>query len=256
MTRPAPLAGGRAAFTFLTVIPVGGFPFPDAAWRWAAAWFPFVGAFLGTAAAGAFILLRPAGLEIAAVAAVTLTILLTGAFHEDGLADSADAVGGAFNREKLFEILKDSRVGTYGAVALAISVLLRASCLVALDEAAPLALILVHTLARTSPVWMMATVPYVTSSNVSKSRPVVGAGWMQVAGATLFSAALLLLFVLREALPVYSAGWMVVAVLAVAVVCSRYYLSRAGGLTGDFLGATEQINEMVLLILLAYTNAV
>lgn len=254
MTLPAALRGGRAAFGFLTVIPVGGVQFSENAWRWAAAWFPFVGAVVGGAAAGLFVLLRPAGLGIAAVGALALTILLTGAFHEDGLADSADALGGAYNREQLFAILKDSRVGTYGALALVVSVLLRASCLVALDTAAPLALVLVHCAARTTPVWMMATVRYASPPDRAKSRPVVRTRWWHACFATLFTVGLFAFFVFQGLLVLRTAAWILVTLLAIALVSSRYFIARAGGVTGDFLGATEQLNEATLLIVLAYPH--
>ena len=247
----AVFGGGRAAFAFLTVIPVGRFGYSEAAWRWAAAWFPFVGAIVGAAGAGVFVLLRPTDTWVAAIGALTLTIVLTGAFHEDGLADSADALGGSFDREKLFTILKDSRVGTYGALALILSVSLRAASLVALDSAAPLALILVHAVARTTPIWMMVGVPYVTSSDTSKSRPVVRTGWIHAAVATAFALGLGASFVATGSLSVRAAAWGVGAVTFVALAASRYFISRAGGITGDFLGATEQVNEITLLIVLA-----
>jgi adenosylcobinamide-GDP ribazoletransferase len=165
-----------------------------------------VGAIVGAAGAGVFVLLRPTDIWVAAIGAMTLTIVLTGAFHEDGLADSADALGGSFDREKLFAILKDSRVGTYGALALVLSVSLRAASLVALDSAAPLALIFVHAAARTTPVWMMAGVPYVTSRDTSKSRPVVRTGWIHAAFATAFAFGLGCFFVLTGSLSVRTAA--------------------------------------------------
>ncbi|MGB5813171.1 MAG: adenosylcobinamide-GDP ribazoletransferase [Polyangiales bacterium] len=247
------LRGLRAAFTFLTVIPVGGFPFPDSAWRWSAAWFPLVGGVLGFTAAGAFVLLRPAGVSVAAVGAVAITVILTGAFHEDGLADSADALGGAYDRETLFTILKDSRVGSYGGLALVLTVAARAACLAALDAGAPLALVVSHVAARTSPVWMMATIPYVTSNDTSKSRPVVRTSWPQVFLATILTLGLIGGLVARSVL-----AWEVAVILGAvlivgAVLCGRYFLKRAGGITGDFLGATEQVNEILVLVVLAYS---
>ena len=254
MTLPAALRGGRAAFGFLTVIPVGGVPFSEDAWRWSAAWFPFVGCVLGSAAAGLFLLLRPAGLGVAAVSALALTVFLTGAFHEDGLADSADALGGAYSREQLFSILKDSRVGTYGALALIVSVLLRASCLIALDPRAPLALILAHCAARTTPVWMMATIRYASPPERAKSRPVVQTGWLHASFATMFTVGLFAFFLVRDSLSLRTAVWVFLTLLIIALVSGRYFIARAGGVTGDFLGATEQLNEAAVLIVLAYPH--
>ncbi|MEM7136444.1 MAG: adenosylcobinamide-GDP ribazoletransferase [Myxococcota bacterium] len=248
---PEVLRAGRAAFTFLTIVPVGGFPYSDVAWRWSAAWFPFVGLVLGFAAAGAFTLLRPAGGGVAAVAAVTLTVLLTGAFHEDGLADSADALGGAYDRERLFAILKDSRIGTYGAAALMASFALRATCLASLDADAPRALVVAHMAARVTPVCLMALMPYVTSSDASKSRPVVRGAWPQAVAAIVFASAILWACVARGLLAQALVVALALALGAVAVVLGAYFRRRAGGITGDFLGATEQINEATILVTLA-----
>lgn len=246
------LRGVRAAFTFLTIIRVGGFPYSDGAWRWSAAWFPFVGAFLGLVAAGVFAVLRPAGLFVAAVSAVGITIVLTGAFHEDGLADTADALGGAYDRERLFVILKDSRVGTYGALALILSVGLRAASLVSLDAAAPLALILAHTLARTSPVWLMAALPYVTSSDASRSRPVVRTSYLQAIVGTTMSIGLLAFLLYDRSISWETMAWIIGLLVLVFLLAAWTFIRRAGGITGDFLGATEQCNEAAVLVALAY----
>ncbi|MEM9729940.1 MAG: adenosylcobinamide-GDP ribazoletransferase [Myxococcota bacterium] len=248
------LRGARAAFTFLTIIPVGGFPYSDGAWRWSAAWFPFVGAFLGLLGALGFAALRPAGVWVAAFGAVAITVFLTGAFHEDGLADSADALGGAYSREKLFEILKDSRVGTYGGLALVLSVGLRVAALASLDAWAPVALVLVHTLARTTPVWLMALIPYVTSSDASKSRPVIRGSHAQAIAGTAMAFALIALLEVESKVDWATAGWSTLALLVIALLLSRVFIKRAGGITGDFLGATEQCNEVTLLVLLAYVG--
>ena len=248
------VGGARAAFTFLTVVPVGGFPFSDATWRWAAAWFPLVGAFVGALGAGVFVLLESASAWVASVAAVVSTIAITGAFHEDGLADSADALGGAFEREKLFTILKDSRIGTYGALALISSVGLRVVALAALGPRAPFALILVHAVARTTPVWMMASIPYVTSRDTSKSRPVIRTSWGQAGLATMLALVVAGCFVISGWLsPVAAMGGAGILCL-VAVLAGWYFIRRAGGITGDFLGGTEQVNEVVLLVGLLYTS--
>jgi adenosylcobinamide-GDP ribazoletransferase len=99
---------------------------------------------------------------VASVATVAALALVTGAFHEDGLADTADALGGAFDREKLFAILKDSRIGSFGATALILVLLLRIAALAKLGPMAAGGLLLGQTLSRTTPVWMMAALPYAT----------------------------------------------------------------------------------------------
>ena len=163
------LRGARAAVVFLTRLPVGGFPYTEAEWRWSSAWLPAVGALVGAASAGVWLLLEPAGAAVAAAFAVTASVLLTGGFHEDGLADTADALGGGADPETVLRILKDPRVGSFGALALVVSVLLRVALLASLARAAPVALVVAHTLARVGPVWLMVTLAYVTGEG-AKSR--------------------------------------------------------------------------------------
>ncbi len=148
MIAPAPLRGVRAAFVFLTRVPVGGFPYTDDEWRWAAAHFPLVGALLGTVVGAVDYVLLPLGELAAALGAIGVSLFLTGALHEDGLADTSDALGGAFARDKILAILKDSRVGTFGACALVLSIVGRAALLARLGPGAPWAFVLAGAAAR------------------------------------------------------------------------------------------------------------
>ena len=169
------LRGARAAFAFLTRIPVGGYPYANAEWGWAPAYFPLVGLVLGVLLAGLHRLLWPLGSLADAAFVVAASLLLTGALHEDGLADTSDALGGAWDRERVLEILKDSRVGTFGACALLVSIVVRVVLLARLGRDARWALVLVGCAARVGPVWQMVALPYVTRI-AAKSREVVGAG--------------------------------------------------------------------------------
>jgi adenosylcobinamide-GDP ribazoletransferase len=250
VTVPAPLRGARAAFFFLTRIPVGGYPYSDREWKWAAGWFPFVGLCLGVLLAAVWRLAQALGPLPAAALVLAAGLLLTGAFHEDGLADTADALGGAPTRERLFEILKDSRIGTFGAAALAISFLLRASLLVRLGPAAESALVLTQCLSRAPPVWLMSSLPYVSAAG-SKSRPVVNGSVVQAAVATLWPAALVILFLVRGSLSPAGAAWLILACAGATIACGWRFARRAGGITGDFLGATQQVIESIALIALA-----
>jgi len=239
-----------AAFAFLTRLPVGGPAFTAEDLRWSSAHFPLVGAVLGSVLAGVMLVSARAGPVVSAALAVSAGMLLTGAFHEDGLADTADALGGASDREKLFVILRDSRIGTFGAAALCMALLLRVALLSALAGLAPLALLLTQALARLPPVWMMAILPSVSPEG-AKSSAVVRAGAAQVAVASgwialLFGAAAVTGFLDWSLL----VGLLAVAGLT-AVACGIRFMRRAGGLTGDFLGATEQVVECTLLLTLA-----
>ena len=273
------LRGARAAFVFLTRVPVGGFPYSGEEWRWASGWFPFVGMVLGAVCAAVWVLAAPLGPWVAGMTVLVVSIVLTGAFHEDGLADTADALGGAVHdREKIFVILKDSRVGAFGALALVISIAFRLVLLAGLGAAAPAALVLAHCLARVGPVWLMAALPYVSGAD-SKNRQVARAGTAQAVMATVVGAAVCVGLIAGGGLA--TGGWQVGAphvgdalaggsviglagVLAAAgamaagtALCGWRFRLRAGGVTGDFLGATEQVNEiLILLAVLAVLGAV
>jgi adenosylcobinamide-GDP ribazoletransferase len=244
------IRGLPAAFAFLTRLPVGGFPYSTDELRWGSAHFPLVGAVLGAALAAVILLSARAGPIVAAALAVSVGMLLTGAFHEDGLADTADALGGASDREKVFLILRDSRIGSFGAAALCMVLLLRVALLSTLASAAPLALVLTQSLARLPPVWLMAVLPSVSPEG-AKSTAIARAGGPQVAVASGWVA---LLF--GGAAAAKLLDWRVLASLLVvaaltAAICGLRFIRRAGGLTGDFLGATEQVLECTLLLTLA-----
>ncbi len=245
----AALRGARAAFVFLTRVPVGGFPYTAEEWRWASGWFPLVGMVLGVVCAAVWVLASPLGPWVAAMAALVVSILLTGAFHEDGLADTADALGGAaHDREKIFVILKDSRVGAFGALALVISIAFRLVLLAGLGAAAPAALVLAHCLARVGPVWLMAALPYVSGAD-AKNRQVARARAAQAAMATAVGVGVC---ALTGGAPVGAAGVLAAtgAMTAATVLCGWRFRARAGGVTGDFLGAAEQVNEILILMAL------
>lgn len=262
MPLPPPVRGARAAFVFLTRLPLGGYPYRDEDYAWAPAHGPLVGLVVGGIGGVVFALAFGAGPLPAALLALGATMLATGAFHEDGLADTADALGGAiFDRGRLLEILKDSRIGTYGAAALATSILLRAALVASVASATALhedprlsgaaALVVSHVLARVAPVWLMASMPYVTDEAHARSRPVVRAGLPQAvvatgAGALAVAAAVVLLPAAAPRFPVAYA-----LLLPVALLCAWRFRRRAGGITGDFLGATEQVAECAVLLALA-----
>ena len=182
----SPLRASRAAFVFLTRIPVGGFPYVAEEWRWASAYFPLVGAVVGAFTSGVFHLLRPIGALAAAFLALGSSLLATGALHEDGLADTADALGGGQDKEKVFAILKDSRVGVFGACALVVSIGGRAALLAQLHAGALAPLVFVGAVARAAPVWQMVALPYATPG-AAKSREVARAGPAQAVVASFWA---------------------------------------------------------------------
>lgn len=238
------------ALQFLTRVPVPvGF---DPLWlNQSARHFPLVGAFVG--AMGALVLWAAAWLFPPAVAvglSIMATVLLTGAFHEDGLADTCDALGGAVSRERALEIMKDSRIGTYGAVGLLLVLGLKAATLAALPVGwAVAALLLAHTVSRTAAVALIRFLPYAGDVSLAKAKPLAerisGGGFVVALGWSL---------VVGGAVIVWQAAWwpMVATAWAVAVasawVCGRWFMRRLGGITGDALGATQQFTELAVLL--------
>lgn len=250
------LRAGRAAVTFLTRLPVGGFPYREAEWQWSSAWFPAVGALLGAIYAGVWLGVAPAlGAPVAAVCVVAAALLVTGAFHEDGLADSADALGGAYTRERVLEILKDSRIGTFGGAALFVSLGLRCALLVRLGPHAPAALVLTECLSRLPPLWLMCALPYVTADAHSKSRQIARARPAQAIAATLLTAAVVVAGVLFSSWPLRAAALACATAAAVGALCAWRFHARLGGVTGDFLGATQQACVCATLAAIALTPA-
>jgi adenosylcobinamide-GDP ribazoletransferase len=259
LERGHPLGGLRAALMLLTRVPVGRGPLSPAARRWGAAFFPVAGGMVGAVGAAVLAFARPPlGDLLAACLAVLATCLLTGALHEDGLADTADALGGGGgDRERVLAILKDSRHGTYGVLALAGSLLLRVLALARLGPLAPLAWLLTAILARSAVVWLMARLPYVTAPRVARSQDAARAGLPQLAVAGLLAAALATALVLLPARPWLRPPAALPALAAAAVIAlftagaGWWFRRRMGGITGDFLGATEQLNEVGALLTLA-----
>ncbi len=215
------------------------------------------------AVAGAVIALPPALLlalllhfdvksELAALLALALQILLTGGLHEDGLADCADGLGGGRTRERMLEIMKDSRLGAYGGLALILSLGLRMEALAGIADAGPLAaglsMVAVNAASRAALVWHWTSLPPARADGVAAAvgQPDDTAlKAVLISGGLIFSAGLIWGFGLAAAI---SAG--LVAVLAVTLF-TRLVRGKIQGHTGDTLGASEQICEIVLYVALA-----
>jgi adenosylcobinamide-GDP ribazoletransferase len=210
---------------------------------WAA---PLVGAAIALGGAAIYALGHAAGSAplVAAGLALAATLGLTGALHEDGLADAADGLGGA-TPEQALAIMRDSRLGTFGACALILSLLLRAAALASLGDPqlVAAAMVAAHVAARAVIPAFMRVVPQARADGLS-----AGAGappWRSVVAAALFGvAALLLIGPARGAVALLA---MVLATAALARLCLR----RIAGQTGDVLGAVEQVNEIAVLLIAA-----
>lgn len=207
--------------------------------------FPLVGALIGLAGGLAFWLAHGLGLPplAAGLIAVAATICLTGALHEDGLADVADGFGGAFARERKLEIMRDSATGAYGTLALVLSVGLRGAALAALAEpgAALAALIAAHAVSRSALPAVMLQVPLARRDGlaVAANKPEAAqAGIALALGAVM---ALILLGFGAGLLAVIAAGLATGAMVLVAQ-------AHIGGYTGDVLGAIQQLAEIAVLL--------
>ena len=233
----------RTALAFLTRLPVR-VP-EDPSLNRAAVFFPFVGLLVGALAAGtraaADQVLPPLPSTLLAMAAAAI---LTGALHEDGLADVADAVGAHTTRQRRLEILKDPRVGTFGALALILVTLLIATSLAALEAAdAAKAFIAAHVLGRA------AILPV---SRLLKPAKPGGAGSLlrTTTAPTLAAIAVGAAITLLVAGPLTGAIALAAAVLATALVAA--VLTKAiGGITGDGYGATVKLVELFVVIALS-----
>ncbi|MEL6998192.1 MAG: adenosylcobinamide-GDP ribazoletransferase [Pseudomonadota bacterium] len=212
----------------------------------AARYFPLVGILVGLITGGVFLLtMQILDPYLAAACAVTVGMLITGALHEDGLADTADGLGGGQTREHALEIMRDSRLGTYGACALFASIGFRILALGVLDPAEGfLALVIAHTVSRALIPTVLVSGAYARTRGLASSVA-EGVGTVEIAFAIITA------FVVSM-IGGYVAG---LASCAAAVVCGGIMLAilmrRLGGYTGDGLGAVQQVGEIAVLVVLS-----
>ena len=235
--------GFLGAVSFLTRVPTGtGTRRPEELAGFVP-WFPAVGAGVGLAVAAVYVgagqLLPPLP---AASLAVVAGICVTGAFHEDGLGDTADAFAGGHDRDSSVRILKDPRLGTFGVLAVAASLLLRAGAVAALTPAAALAALpAAHALSRAGAVAAMTALPAAGDTGLGASYVLALSRRRALAGAVAgLAIALALLGV--------TAVWAAAAAAVAAALLGRLAVRRIGGVTGDVLGAVQQLGEMLVLL--------
>ena len=238
------------ALQFFTRVPIPGWVGFEAAWlQHASRYFPLVGLLVATAVVlvyGAAAWLWPA--PVAVLLSTAAGLYLTGAFHEDGLADMCDGFGGGHTRERIMEIMKDSRIGSYGAVALVVTLGLKCTTLSLLAPGQAIgALLLAHPLSRLAAVSLIRSASY--ARDAGKAKPM--AQEMQ-AGEFLIATACALL----PAVALGASGllaWPVIgaALLASAIVAwwlRALFLRHIGGYTGDCLGAVQQVSEVAIYV--------
>lgn len=267
------------AVQFLTRMPTPGWLGFQPEWlQGCLRYFPLVGALIGLM--GALVMAAAAAWwppSVAVLLSMAFTVWLTGAFHEDGWADTCDALGGAVSRERALEIMKDSRIGSYGAAGLILMLGLKAAVLTAL--ASPLlneldsaqssrihqvllawtmmAMIWCHAASRLVPVWLTRLLPYGGDVAHAKAKPL--ALQISTRGALLATCWALVVAAAMWAwlsLTAWPTGTLITALwqsgLAMALgalMCARWFKRRLGGFTGDALGASQQVAEVLGLLM-------
>lgn len=258
-----PLRHFLLAVQFFSRIPVTGRLAAWVGWspdlqRACASHLPGVGWLVG--AWGAMWLLAGAWLQagnpwmplVAAAFSTVATLWLTGGFHEDGLGDVADGLGGFVPPERALEIMKDSRIGAYGVMALTMALLTKVALLAALAAVYPplaaLLLLCSHVLSRLAPLVLMRALPYVGLQAQSKTLHVAGKqlGWGGLCTGAAWCLPAAALTGWFASVPVLLA--MLATAAVVTLLLGRWLRQRLGGMTGDCLGACQQLAELALLL--------
>lgn len=236
------LRSAIVAAQFLTRVPLSRHAGETHELARAVAYFPLIGALVGAGVAGVIAAAAPLlGLDVAIVAGLVFGALLTGAFHEDGLADACDGLGGGFTRDRALEIMRDSRIGSYGAVALVLLYAARFTLFRTLGVAELLlALPVASALGHAGGVVLMAWLPNARNEGVADDvAHSLGRGTIAIAMATPLIIAAVLCGI---------AAPMLVAAATVVTVAAVFYLRyRLGGITGDCLGAVNVVVEVTTL---------
>ncbi|MFT6052497.1 MAG: adenosylcobinamide-GDP ribazoletransferase [Halioglobus sp.] len=205
-------------------------------------YFPLVGLFIGILAAAVFYssnLYWPQ--PVAVLLSVGVTLLCTGALHEDGLADTADGMGGGWSVEDKLRIMKDSSIGTYGALALIFALLLKLAALSTMQATDVIgALIVAHVLSRWSALPLLRYCVYVGGGSAAAFADINNRKRFVI--ACVYTPIIVLLVAPEKGL------LALFIALLVTFASYRYFRSRLGGVTGDSLGATNQIVEIAIYL--------
>jgi adenosylcobinamide-GDP ribazoletransferase len=241
------------ALGFFTRIPVPQYAyFDEKELNYSAKYFPLIGIIVGLIGAGIFVLAAEfLPQQVAMLLSMVGTIYLTGAFHEDGLADSADGLGGGWKREQILTIMQDSRLGTYGAAALFLMLFSKFQLLNSLSAyIIPLALVAAHAISRLSAVWVMATLHYAKPEGKAKplatqiSFPALCVA--NVFGLLPFLGIIVLLIISKHSIELIVQ--LVLMTLTPIILVWLWWCNKIkkwlDGYTGDTLGAMQQLIEL------------
>jgi adenosylcobinamide-GDP ribazoletransferase len=231
------------AFQFLTRLPIPQVPFAADGLARAVKFFPLVGLVIGAGAALLQKMLTPhLSRPVSALLVLLYLVLITGCLHEDGLADIADSLGG-WNPEQRLTILRDSRIGAFGAVALALSLLGRGVLLAELPlERFTACLVSAHVLSRWSALPLSYYLPPARDSEGQGARIAGLTSTFSLIAGSVFTIVTVVV-VLRKA-----AIAPVLAAIVVSLLAGILYRRKFGGITGDCFGATTQITEIAVYL--------
>ena len=179
--------------------------------------------------------------DIAILGSMLFSVLLTGCFHEDGLADTCDGFGGGWEKQQKLSIMKDSRLGTYGAVAIWMVLTIKYTALIQIETVVT-SLLVAHVLSRALATAMIYKLPYVSDAEHSKVKPLAELLTAKELSINLIVAAISLLLVSEIAL------MLLIVLVTVFFVLRTLYLKQIGGFTGDTLGAAQQISEVCIYL--------
>jgi len=247
------------ALSFFTRIPINIKANVDAEMlNKASRYFALIGVVIGACSAFVFYLSATfLPIELAILISIFCSVLLTGAFHEDGWADVWDGFGGGWTVENKLNIMKDSRLGTYGAAALFFILMIKYQALLALANSAIVnkassiqalsllsVLLLGHCLSRVLATSLIADMPYVSEDATSKVKPLAQELSSNSYLTLLMTGALVIVFTLS-----FSIAWKLIAILLITRWClKRWFTKQLGGYTGDCLGAAQQLSEVVIYL--------
>ena len=233
------------AIQFLTRLPVPrGLATTEEELGKAAAFFPLVGIIVGGSAAAVFVLgKRVMPVSVAVLLSLGFAAFITSAFHEDGLADTFDGLGGGWTRDRALEIMRDSRIGTYGSLALIFLILGKYTFLTALEPRQIWRwLIVAHTASRWTVLPLCMWLPYARAEGQGKLVA------KQVSSLALLIGSVTLLVILPLLFPWQTAFFTIAITATTVLFAGLYFKRRLGGITGDCLGAVNQITEIVLYL--------
>ena len=266
------------ALQFFTRVPIPAWVGFESAWLHdSIRYFPLVGALVG--GFGSVVLLAASLLwppVVAVLLSMAATVWMTGGFHEDGWADTCDGLGGTVSGARSLEIMKDSRIGTYGALGLCLLLGLKAAILVSLVSPlfnemveavnshihqvllgwTVMGLVWAHSVSRLVPVLLIRWLPYAGDLDHAKAKPLATRvslpGLFAAVGLTLLTALMLIGCVWWLDWPVGTLYrcllWSGLAAMLMALWCGRWFAKRLGGYTGDTLGASQQLSEVACLL--------